>query len=151
MTHTCLKTTGIAVLLAFIFLLAACGNGSNGGNINGSWTASLTNPDGSPAFAFATNFTQGSGDSLNIVNFNFTTSGSCFTSPTTETGSFVLSGDFNGNVSGKFQLTISTEFPSQNNVLTLDGTVNGNSVTGTWTLTGLTGCSGNGSFTMNRM
>jgi hypothetical protein len=29
--------------------------------------------------------------------------------------------------------------------------VAGNTISGTWTLTGATGCSGNGSFTINRM
>jgi hypothetical protein len=38
-----------------------------------------------------------------------------------------------------------------NNVLNLNGTVNKNTVTGTWTLTGNTsGCTGSGSFTMQR-
>jgi hypothetical protein len=151
MTQTCWKKTGLAILLTLMLLLAGCGNGSNGGTINGSWTAALTNTNGSEAFAFTTDFTQSSGNSLNIVNFSFTTSGSCFSSPTTETGSFVLSGDFNGKVTGQFQFTISTMFPLQNNVLTMQGTANGNTISGTWTLTGSTGCTGNGNFTMNRM
>lgn len=145
-----MKQTGIAILLSLVLTLAACGGGSNSGNINGTWTATLTNPNGNTAFAFTTNFTQSSGSSLNIVSFQFTTAGSCFTTPTTETGSFVLAGDFNGNVTGKFGFTISTEFPSNNNVLTLTGDVNGNTISGVWTLTGNTGCSGNGTFTMNR-
>jgi hypothetical protein len=38
------------------------------------------------------------------------------------------------------------------NTLTMQGTINNNTVTGTWTLTGLTsGCSGSGTFTMNKM
>jgi hypothetical protein len=69
---------------------------------------------------------------------------------TTQTGSFVVSGDFNGNVTGQLQLTISTTFPSNNNVLTLTGAASGSTISGTWTLNGGTGCSGNGTFTMTR-
>jgi hypothetical protein len=48
-------------------------------------------------------------------------------------------------------MTITTVFPAgMNNVLTLQGTRNGDgSISGTWTLTGLTGCTGeNGTFQM---
>ena len=150
MTQTCLKKTGLPILLALAFLLAGCGSGSSSGNINGGWTATLTDPNGQSEFAFTTSFTQGSGSNLNIVNFKFTTAGSCFTGDTTtQTGSFSFSGDFNGNVTGTLGMTISTQNLPTNNVLTLQGAVNGNTITGTWTLTGATGCTGNGTFTMN--
>jgi hypothetical protein len=46
-------------------------------------------------------------------------------------------------------MIISTTFPGgSNNVLTLQGTVNSNTISGTWSATGLTGCSGNGTFTI---
>lgn len=144
-----MKLSAIVLLLSFFVTLAACGGGNNNSeNINGNWTATLTNPQGNTQFAFKTSFTQGSGSDLNIVNFQFTTAGSCFDSPTTETGSFSLAGDFNGNVTGQFGMTISTEFPNNNNVLTLNGAVSGGTITGTWTLTGVSGCTGNGNFTM---
>jgi hypothetical protein len=143
-----MKLSAIALLLSLFVTLAGCGGGSHPGNINGNWTATLTNPNGDPAFGFTTSFTQGSGSNLNIVNFQFTTSGSCFSGPTSETGSFTLAGDFNGNITGQFGMTISTTFPSNNDVLTLQGAVNGNTITGTWTLTGVSGCTGNGNFTM---
>ena len=143
-----MKLSAIALLLSLFVTLAACGGGSHPGNINGNWTATLTNPNGDTAFAFTTNFVQGSGSNLNIVRFQFTTSGSCFSGPTSETGSFSLGGDFNGNVTGQFGMTISTMFPSNNNVLTLQGAVSGNTITGTWTLTGVPGCTGNGTFSM---
>lgn len=144
-----MKQSAIALLLSLVLTLAGCGGGnSNTGNINGTWTATLTNPDGSPAFAFTTNFTQGSGSNLNIVSFQFTSGGNCFSGPTTETGSFTLAGDFNGNVTGQFGFTIKTPDTVPPNTLTLQGSVNGNTISGTWTLTGGLGCSGNGSFTM---
>ena len=85
---------------------------------------------------------------MNVVNFTFTTPGACFDSQqTTETGSFSLSGNFNGSVSGSFGMTIKTT-GGTDDVLTLQGTVNNGRITGTWTLTGGASCTGNGSFTM---
>jgi hypothetical protein len=83
-------------------------------------------------------------------NLNFTTSSNCFASGSTETGSFNLSGNFNGNVTGSFGLTIQSGTPS-GNTLTLNGAVKSNAIAGTWTLSGVTaGCSGSGTFTMNK-
>ena len=146
-----MKFIGIACTLVLAVGLVGCGGGNSSGNINGNWSAMLTNADGSPAFAFTTSFTQASGSDLTVTNFNFSTSGSCFGSdPVTETGSFGLTGNFNGNVSGTFGMTITaTNNPSD--ILTLQGTVNNGKITGTWTLTGSVSCSGNGNFTINRM
>ncbi len=146
------KPIGIIVLMALSVAMAGCGSsgGPGSGNINGTWSATLTNTDQTPAFTFSTTFTQGSGSTLSITNFTFTSSSPCFASgQTSETGTFGLSGNFNGTVMGTFAMTITTLFPgATNNVLTLTGTVNGNTISGTWTLTGLTGCSGNGTFTI---
>ena len=146
-----MKRSAIAILVTLLSALVACGgSNSNMDNVNGNWSAALTDTSAGMQFAFTTNLTQGSGNNLNIVNFKFTTEGSCFTTPTTQTGSFVLAGNFNGKVTGQFQMTVSTQFPSDNNVLTLNGEVSGNAITGTWTLAGGSGCTGGGAFTMNR-
>jgi hypothetical protein len=150
------KKIGITTLLALGLTMAGCGSSGSGlgsGNINGTWFATLTNTDGSPAYTFSTTFTQASGSTLNVTNFTFTLPGPCFASYSanqySETGSFTLSGNFNGNVTGTFGMTITTTFPgATNNVLTLTGTVTGNTITGNWSATGLTGCSGNGTFTI---
>jgi hypothetical protein len=143
-------------LLLLGLIMAGCGSGSgsNSGNINGNWKASLTNTDGTPAYAFSTAFTQNGDGTVSVTNFSFTSAGSCFDSQSTnETGSFALTGNFNGNVSGTFGMTITTMFPGAvtQDVLTLQGTVSGgNTITGTWNLTGTPGCKGNGNFTINK-
>jgi hypothetical protein len=145
---------GIVIFLSLTLAGVGCGSSSNSNsdNINGSWTANLSNPDGSPAFAFTTNFTQQSGSSISVTNFKFTTASQCFSGNTTETGSFGVSGNFNGNVAGSFGMTISTMLSGgTNNKLSLQGAVSGNTITGTWTLSGASGCNGNGAFTINRM
>jgi hypothetical protein len=142
----------LAALLALTLVLGACGTGSStNGNINGNWTAQLTDTHSNPVFALTTTFTQMSGSAVSVTNLTFTTSTPCFVSGESGTGSFILSGNFNGNVTGAFQLTITSGNPS-GDTLTLQGTAKNNVITGTWTLTGLhSGCSGNGNFTLTRM
>jgi len=148
-----MKQFGIATLVAVGLMLVACGGGSSSGSntVTGNWTATLTNTDDTPAFVFTTSLTQSNGSTVTGANLTFTTSTGCFTSAASQTGSFVLSGNFNSNITGAFQLTITSATPS-GNTLTLQGTVNNNAITGTWTLTGLTpGCTGSGNFTLTRM
>ena len=148
-----MKQFGIAILVAVGLILVACGGGSSStsNSVTGNWTATLTNTDGTPAFAFTTSLTQSNGTAVTGANLTFTTSTGCFSSAASQTGSFVLSGNFNGNITGAFQLTVTSATPS-GNTLTLQGTVNNNTVTGTWTLAGLIpGCTGSGNFTLTRM
>jgi hypothetical protein len=149
-----MRRLGIVLLTAFALFLVGCGgeNSTPGsGNINGNWTATLNDSGSSPAFTFTTSFHQGGGTDVTVSNFTFTTSSPCFVSGGTETASFMLSGNFSGNVTGSFELNIQSETPS-GNTLTLQGTVNNNTISGTWSLSGTTsGCTGNGNFTLTRM
>jgi hypothetical protein len=151
------KLIGIIVLLALGLAMSGCdgANAPGSGNINGTWFATLTDSNGDIvdlAYSFSTTFTETSNNGLDVTNFTFSVPGPCFAPYSadqySETGSFILSGNSNGNVTGTFAMTITTEFPAANNVLTLNGTVNGNAISGTWNATGLTGCSGNGTFTI---
>src|ERR1700694_6117791 len=131
-------------------MFVGCGsNHSKSRHINGDWTAALTNSsDGSQAFTFTTSITENNDGTLSVASLTISAS-SCFVSGETESGSFALGGNFNGNVTGQFQFKVMSASPS-NNVLTLTGTANGNTIKGTWTLTGGTGCQGSGNFTMTR-
>jgi hypothetical protein len=149
-----MRRLGIVLLTAFALFLVGCGgeNSNPGsGNINGNWTATLNDTGSSPVFTFTTSFHQGGGTEVTVSNFTFTTSSPCFVSGGTETASFMLSGNFSGNVTGSFELNIQSETPS-GNTLTLQGTVQNNAISGTWSLSGTTsGCTGNGNFTLTRM
>jgi len=148
-----MKKAGTILVLGTVLLLAACGNSGSSGNINGNWTAALTNAgaSGSPAFAFNVTLLQTAGSSLSITNLHFTTTSLCFGPGAIATGGFTLSGTLNGVTSGGFQMTIQSASGVGGNDLTLQGTVQNNTITGTWTLTGGTsGCTGSGSFTMNK-
>ena len=145
-----MKNVVIAILMVASLVLAGCGSGNHSGNVDGNWTAALTDVNGNPVFAFGTTLTAtGNGSSLTVSNFNFT-SDACSLTVTSETGSFVLSGNFNGNVTGSFGLNLMSGSPN-NNTLTTNGTVNGNTISGTWTLTGTTNCATNGKFTMTKL
>ena len=131
-------------------MLVGCGSNNKSANITGTWSAALTDANGNQAFAFTTALVENSDGTLSFTNLTFSTNSSCFVSGETESGSFTLSGDFNGNVTGKFGMTVTSGTPS-GNTLNLSGSVNGNTITGTWTLTGGTGCTGSGNFTMTKM
>lgn len=144
-----MKQLAIAVLLVFALTLTACGGSGDPGTINGNWSATLT---GTQDFTFTLFLTAAGSNGLNVTNFKFTTSSPCFLTPTTETGSFTLSQNFNGNITGSFGLNISTMSPAEINVLTLTGNVNGKTISGNWNLTGATaGCTGSGTFTITKM
>jgi hypothetical protein len=147
-----MKTLGTIFVLGITLVLAGCGSNSNNDVINGNWTAALMNSNsgGSPVFDFTATFTQSSGSDVTITNLNFTTSSPCFASGSTATGGFTLSGNLNGVTSGGFQMNIQST-GSSSNLLTLQGTVSNNTISGNWTLSGTTsGCGGSGQFTMNK-
>jgi len=141
-----------ALFVVFICTaLIGCGlNNSNASNINGTWNAALTSGGNASVFSFGTSLQVNGNGSLSVSNFQFTTNSPCFVSGETESGSFTLSGNFNGRVNGEFGMTVLSGNPS-GNTLALSGPGNGNTISGTWTLTGSGGCSGNGTFTMTKM
>jgi hypothetical protein len=130
--------------------LVGCGSSSaNPANINGNWNATLTNSGNQTIFQFGTSLVVNGDGSLSVSNFTFTSNSSCFGSAETESGSFTLSGNFNGQVNGTFGFTVQSSSPS-GNTLTLTGTANGNTISGSWQLTGSAGCTGNGTFIMTK-
>jgi cytoskeletal protein CcmA (bactofilin family) len=139
-----MKKFAVAMLLVAGLTLAGCGS-NNPGNINGNWTATLT---GSQNFTFTTSLVSNSDGTVTVTKLSFS-SNSCFVSGETETGTFAVGGNFNGNVTGTFGLIVQSGTPS-GNVLTLKGNVTGNTITGNWTLAGGGNCNGSGTFTMNK-
>lgn len=137
----------MVVMLGMAFGGCGGGNSNSANTVTGNWTATLT---GTEDFAFTTSLMQNNGTVVTGTNLVFTTQTPCFTSGGTQTGSFVLSGNFNGNITGAFQLTITSGTPA-GNTLALTGTVNNGTVSGTWNLTGTGGCLGSGNFTMTKM
>jgi hypothetical protein len=135
--------------MVLMLTLVGCSSDNKAGNINGTWNANLTDTNGTQVFTFATSFVETGDGTLNITSLSFSTNSSCFVSGETESGTFGLSGDFNGNVSGSFGMNVQSGTPS-GNTLSLTGMVSGNTITGTWTLTGGTGCTGNGTFNMTK-
>lgn len=148
------KPIRMIVLLALGLVMLGCGSGSNSStNINGNWSASLVNtPTGPTIYTFTTTFTETSGGGVSVTSFTLNSSnGSCFTGQTTETGSFTLSGNFSGNVTGTFGMTITSQDTGGQNILMLQGGVGpNNTITGNWSVTGTTACLGQGTFTINK-
>ena len=129
-----MKKAIAVVLLGLTLILSSCGSNSHG-NINGIWSATLSNATAS-MFTFQTTLSVNADGSLGTTNFSLTLNNTPCTFPaTTESGSFTLSGNFNGQVSGKFHYVI-TSTGVEVQILTLDGTVSGGQITGTWSVTG---------------
>jgi hypothetical protein len=140
------------VLLGITLIFSGCGSNSSttNANINGTWSATLANSTLANMFTFSTHLTGNADGTLGTTNFSLTLNNTpCTFTSSTESGTFMLTGNFNGQVSGKFHyVIISTGV--EVNTLTLDGTVGGSQITGTWSVTGATAnCTGNGTFTMN--
>lgn len=146
-----MKQFAVAVLLLVSLTVIGCGySNRNAGSINGTWNATLLSNGNSTNFNFGTSLTETGNGSITFVNFNFTSSSPCFANGETETGSFTLSGNYNGQVNGTFGMTIQAS-GSAPNTLVLNGTAAGNTISGNWTLAGSPGCTGSGTFVMTRM
>ena len=143
-----MKQSITALILLLSVALSGCGSSNNPANINGTWFATL-NGSTSEELAFTVGLTVNADGSLGSSNFTFTVNNTPCTFPTvTESGSVALTVNSNGQVSGKFHYVLMSTGVEVNTV-TLDGTVSGGQITGTWMVTGAsTGCTGNGTFTM---
>lgn len=143
-----------AMLLALIAISAACaGNSHNNGNVNvsGNWSAALLDANGNQEFSFTTSLVQQSNNGVSGESLTFTTNSACFANGGTETGAVTLNGNTSGVTSAGLQLTIVSSGASAGNTLTLNGTYQNNNVSGTWTLNGGVGCTGNGTFSMTKV
>jgi hypothetical protein len=148
------KSIGMTAMLAVALAMAGCGSSSSSStNVNGNWSASLTNsPTGPTVYTFTTTLTETSGGGVSVSSFSINSAnGSCFTGTETETGSFTLGGNFSGNVTGTFGMTITAQDTGGQNVLMLQGGVGpNNTITGNWSVTGTSACVGQGTFAMKR-
>jgi hypothetical protein len=145
-----MKQSVLAVFLAVCLVSVGCGtNSSHPGTIDGGWNATLTDSNNSTIFSFGTSLTVNNDGTLSVTSFQFNSDSPCFVSGATHSGSFALGGDFNGHVTGTFHFVVQSGSPA-GNTLSLTGTANGNTIAGTWTLTGGTGCTGSGNFTMTK-
>jgi hypothetical protein len=137
----------LAIVLGLGMVMAACATDHT--SINGTWRATLSNSNGGEEFDFTTGLVAISNNGLSVTNFTFNSQNPCFPGMSTASGAFAASGDFNGNASGGFQLTVNST--TGGNQLKMNGMLKNSSLEGTWTLSGQTsGCAGSGTFIMNR-
>jgi hypothetical protein len=147
-----MKHFAVALLLGAALTLVGCGSNSssNSGNINGTWNAALVDTNNQPYFKFGTSLVVNGDGTLAVTNLTITSASPCFTTAESESGSFMLSGNFNGQVKGTFNFVLTSASPA-GSTLTLSGSANGGTISGTWILGGSFGCTGNGTFTMTKM
>lgn len=137
----------LAVVLGLGMLMAACATDHT--SIDGTWSAILSSSNGAEEFDFTTSLVAISNNGLTVTNLTFNSQNPCFPGTPTASGAFTASGDFKGNARGGFQLTVNSI--TGGNQLQLNGMLHNSTLSGTWTLTGQTsGCTGSGTFIMNR-
>ena len=148
-----MNRVGVIFLILLGSLLVGCGSTRAPKVIDGTWNANLQNPDNTPAYTFSSTLNQGSGSTVTVINFVFTASAPCFSSSTGQTATFSATGHAGGYQTGPFTMRISTALGvAVENVLTLNGTRNADGrISGTWTLTGASGCSGSGKYMMQAL
>jgi hypothetical protein len=148
-----MNRVGVIFVILLGALLVGCGSTRAAKVIDGTWNANLQSPDSTSAYKFSATLTQGSGSTVTVSNFLFTVSAPCFSSPTGQSATFSATGHAGGYQTGPFGMNISTALGVQaENVLTLSGTRNSDGkISGTWTLTGLSGCSASGNYTMQAL
>jgi hypothetical protein len=156
-----MRNLALVGLLALELMVTGCGSShsttSTTQSANGIWESALVGSDvGTGVFNFTTTFTVGGDGSLSVTYFSFLTTGPCF--PLTGDST---SGSFNVTSTGTTPAaTFTFSVQSGGNNLSLKGTATGTSdssgnvtwtsITGSWGLTGGTGCAGSGSFTMTK-
>ncbi len=154
-----MRNLALLGLLALVLSLIGCGTStpSTVKTADGTWESALIGSDaGVGVFNFITRFSVGTGGSLSVSYLSFLTTGPCF-----PVSGDMASGSFNVTATGtspaaNFQFTVQ----SGSNSLAMTGTATGttdssgnitwSTISGTWTLTGGTGCAGSGTFTMTR-
>src|ERR1700678_4147093 len=159
-----MKKLVIVGLLAVGCFLAGCGTTRTATTAaGGNWAVTLQGPPvNETLFNFVTTFSVDDSGALNVTNLNFLTAGPCF--PVTGLGE---------SVGGTFDVTSAESDPTatanvtftvkrHGHMLTLTGTATGvtntvaqtttwNAVTGGWTLTGSSSCTGSGQGASARM
>ena len=143
-----MRLTRIAVLLALCLTLVSCGGSSSSspGTINGTWSGTLTGTATIGGAAVSMNitatFNQTNPPAVDVTNFNL--SNSCLRtfnpSATFTTGTFKL--HVVDSQQGGFQ-----------NTLDLQGSPDGSTITGNWTLTpgaSQESCEASGTFKMTK-
>ena len=169
-----MKKLAILALLALELGVCGCGNGtpknSTTTTANGNWEALLSGGTGAASeLNFVTTFTVtdttgANNQPLDVTAFSFFNAGACFangTDTSTWAGNATLNTSGTNQVTGTLTFTVVSRTPA-GNTLSLTGSLTGTSngtttttgtlsngvVSGTWTLSGSSGCTGGGTFIM---
>jgi hypothetical protein len=159
-----MRKVALALLLALSILSTGCGSTSTTTVSSGGspWEGSLLESSGAPTpYNFITLFSIAGDGSLSITSLTFITNNPCFVSGASASGQSALTVDTTTDeVSGTLDYAVQSGDPA-GNALQLTGTsvtgteptggsLTGGVVTGNWTLTGSSGCTGGGTFTLRQ-
>jgi hypothetical protein len=141
------------VLTLFCLMLVSCGGSSNPNGksqtINGNWSATLTGSK--EVLTFNVTLNQTNPPNVDATNDTLPPPSECFFAPHVLTSTFVSSGIVDGNITGAFTLHITLGVLPFQNVIDLQGEVDGKTITGNFTFVGgpsEEGCDDSGPFKM---
>ena len=85
-----MKYFALATLLLATLAVVGCGSNSSStpSNINGNWSATLTDTNNTTAFTLGTSLAVNGDGSLTVTNLTITSASPCFASGQTASGSF---------------------------------------------------------------
>lgn len=144
----------LTILLSLVVMSGGCGSSSTTNTApttaSGTWSADLVGGAGAAsAISFVTQFTVNANGSLSVTTLTFLTDlaqGDCFPNGGSASGTLNVTTNVNNTVVGTLNFNVASA--PAGTTLAMAGTENGNTITGTWTMTG--NCLGNGSFTMTQ-
>jgi hypothetical protein len=153
------KPLALSFLLSLAFILSGCGGASTAFHANstpqldGVWTAQALNGDGTRALIFQALMKQAAGSAVSVKQFSFLLPNPCFPASNASTANFTPA-NVNGKLTGPFSMTVTATAvtSADNNALTLQGTMNGPVISGTWSMSSdNASCVGSGTFQMDQL
>jgi hypothetical protein len=153
-----MKLISLATVALAALSLTACGGGSSTTtSVTGSWTTTFADATGRTIYVMDLSLTQAGNNAVSVSNHTVPApyDSSCFDGLQTLSGSLTLNGTFNGVTANTLNLRIEGAKPGAAgfNILTLNGAVSGNAVSGAWVFEAGGGCDmppGSGNFTMTK-
>ena len=153
-----MKPLTLSFVLFLPLIVSGCGgastafHASSAAKLDGIWTAQALNTDGTRALVFQALMKQASNSAVRVERFSFLVPTPCFPQNPSGDATFTPASNANSSLTGPFLMTVTDAASSDNSTLTLQGSINGPVISGTWNVSsGNASCAGDGTFEMDQL